>query len=449
MINRPADWEELTSEQKRERRFTWLLESADQIKFTSPAAEQSYRAKLQRLVAVYKVGIPDRVPVSLAAGALPFYLDGIDYRTAINQYDKAVAAFARFNTEHAAELDTGFIPALIPARALALLDYKMYSWPGHGIPATNTGFQFTEAEYMKGNEYDDLIANPSDFWMRTYLPRIFGAFAPFARTGALTDIVEIPTASLLPLARPEVQGALQKLIDAGRDLAEYIQLTGEFSRKVQESGYLAISRGEAAKAPFDTLGDTLRGTQGIMKDMYRQPDKLLAALDVVANLTIKQILSSPVSARALKVWFPLHKGADGWMSQKQFETFYWPSLKKVMDAFIRDGLQVTLFVEGSYNTRLESITDFPKGSVHWQFDRTDMAKAKAILGKKFSIEGNVPTSLLVTGNPLDVKEYCRNLIQTCGRGGGYILAAGATVDLPKLENMRAMFAAVKEYGTYG
>jgi len=448
MINRPENWAQLTADQKREQRFTWLLESVGQINFTSPQAEQSYRARLQRLIDVYKVQEPDRVPVSLAAGAVPYYSYGLDYRTAIYNYEKAVEAFNRFNAEHAAELDTGFIPAIIPARTLELLDYKMYAWPGRGIPEKATGFQFTEAEYMKADEYDDLIRNPSDYWMRTYLPRVFGAFEPFRLLGSLTDIVEMPTASLMPLASPEVQAAFRKLLDAGKDMADYARITGEFSRRVQENGYLVLSRGETAKAPFDTLGDTLRGTQGIMKDMYRQPEKLLEALDVIADLTINQILSSPVSSRALKVWFPLHKGADGWMSSKQFETFYWPSLKKVVDALINDGFHVTLFVEGSYNTRLDSITDFPRGTIHWQFDRTDMARAKQVLGGKFSIEGNVPTSLLVTGDPLDVKEYCRKLIETCAPGGGYILGAGATVDTPKLENMRAMLEAAREYGVY-
>ena len=98
-----------------------------------------------------------------------------------------------------------------------------------------------------------------------------------------------------------------------------------------------------------------------------------------------------------------------------------------MDAFINEGYIITLFAEGSFDTRLEHFTDFPKGSVHWQFDRTDMARAKRILGGKFSLEGNVPSSLLTTGNPKDVKELCRKLIEVCGKGGGYILAGGASV----------------------
>jgi hypothetical protein len=40
------------------------------------------------------------------------------------------------------------------------------------------------------------------------------------------------------------------------------------------------------------------------------------------------------------------------------------------------------------------------------------------------------------------------LIEGCGKGGGFILSAGAIADNPKLENLRAMLAAVREYGVY-
>ena len=447
--DRPDNWAQLSPEQRREQRFGWLKETASDIKFGNFKAEKNYKTCLQRLIDAFKVEEPDRVPVTISVGNLPYSAAGFDYHTAIYDYEKAVQAYEKYNADHGLELDNYFVPqSLIPARVSDILDYKLYSWPGRGLAENSTGFQFIEGEYMKADEYDAFIRNPSDFWMRTYLPRVFGAFEPFRYFGSLTNIIEIPTGNLMPLANPEVQSVLLKLIESGKEMARLKSVTSEFTRKVQEKGYVVFNRGELAKAPFDTIGDTLRGTQGVMKDMYRQPDKLLEALDVVADLTIRQILTSPTSARLLKVSFPLHKGADGWMSQKQFDIFYWPSLKKVMDAFIEDGFQVSLFAEGSYNTRLEGVTDFPKGSVHWYFDRTDMAKAKRILGGKFSIEGNVPASLLVTGSPQDVKEYCRRLIETCAPGGGYLLNAGAVPENPRLENLLAMVEAAKEYGVY-
>jgi uroporphyrinogen-III decarboxylase len=77
-----------------------------------------------------------------------------------------------------------------------------------------------------------------------------------------------------------------------------------------------------------------------------------------------------------------------------------------------------------------------------------MPRAKRILGDKCCIQGNVPSSLIVTGSPKEVKEYCRKLIEVCGKGGGYVLSAGTMAENPKLENLRAMLQAVKEYGVY-
>jgi hypothetical protein len=53
-----------------------------------------------------------------------------------------------------------------------------------------------------------------------------------------------------------------------------------------------------------------------------------------------------------------------------------PSLKKAMDALIAEGIICVMFAEGGCNTRIDTVTDFPKGSIVWWFDRTDMAKAE-------------------------------------------------------------------------
>jgi uroporphyrinogen-III decarboxylase len=203
-----------------------------------------------------------------------------------------------------------------------------------------------------------------------------------------------------------------------------------------------------AKAPFDTIGDTLRGTKGIIRDIFRQPEKLLEAIDVVTDFTIKQTIESANATQAISAMFPLHKGADGFMSPKQFEKFYWPSLKKVVDALLKEGVRSELFAEGSYTSRLETVNEFAKGDIGWLFDKTDMALAKKILGKTCCISGNVPTSIMVTGGPKEVKEYCRKIIEICAPGGGFILSGGAHVDKGNPENLRAMMEAAKEYGRY-
>lgn len=301
---------------------------------------------------------------------------------------------------------------------------------------------------MRDDEYDRLIQDPSDFLMRIYLPRVFGIFEPYKNLPPFINLMELPHSYFMSYTKPEIQKTLRQLIKTGKALSKWRDVIGKYSRRGIEMGFPSMAMGSFGKAPFDTLGDTLRGTRGIMRDMYNQPDKLLHALDVIADMTINSVITGANSSRGLMANFPLHKGADGWMSQKQFETFYWASFKKVIDAVTKEGIIVSAFAEGGYNSRLETISEVPKGAVHWRFDQTDMAKAKKILGDRCSIQGNVPASLLVTGTPKEVKEYSRKLIGVCGEGGGYILAAGAGSDEAKIENLLAMAEAAREYGVY-
>jgi hypothetical protein len=442
----PANWAQLTPAQKREYRLNQFLNPTN-VKFVSPEAEKAYKLRAQRYIDAFNVKEPDRVPVNLPVGELPNNMHGVSMYEAMYNVEKAIEACKAFNKKYSEELEYYAMPFAAPGKAMEILDYKLYAFPGHGLSTDAPGYQFVEGEYMKLEEYDDLLRDPSDFWLRTYLPKIFGAFEGFRYLPPLTDIIEIPTGQLMALAQPQVLDTLQKMIDAGKDLQKRNEIMAKSLGFGAGHGFPSMM-GVLNFAPFDAVGDTLRGTKSIMMDMFRNGDKLLKAVDVMTDIIIYSILHNPGIYNAITVTFPLHKGADGWMSPKQYEKYYWPSLKKVMDALINEGLICVMFAEGSYNTRLEIVKDFPKGSVVWWFDQTDMALAKKVLGDKFTIQGNVPSSIMVTGTPADVKEHCRKLIETCGKGGGYIMAAGCVADNPKLENLQAMMAAVKEYGVY-
>jgi uroporphyrinogen-III decarboxylase len=445
-MEKEKEWSELTPEERREERFKRWLEPTD-INFISPEAEKAYYARLKRLADTYLMKEPDRVPVQLPFGVLPAYWAGTDFKTVMYDYDELRRAWKKFFSEF--EMDTYTGPgAVMPGTIYDLIDYRLYTWPGHGLPDDARGHQFVEGEYMMADEYDALIRNPSDFWMRTYMPRIFGIFESFRHLQSFTDIIELPSAYFTPFARPDVQATLQALIDVGKEYPKWMEVVAECTREAQEAGVPSPRGAGLAKAPFDIIGDTLRGTRGIFMDMYRQPEKLLEAIDVITAITIDSLLSRAEDTRRTTIGFPLHKGADGFMSDKQFETFYWPSLRKICLALIEEGIIPSLFAEGSYMTRLETVNEFPRGAVAWRFDQTDMATAKKVLGDKCCIAGNVPASLISTGTAQEVKEYCCKLIETCAPGGGYILSAGSSVTSAPQENLRAMMDAAKEYGVY-
>jgi uroporphyrinogen-III decarboxylase len=448
--NLPDNWSQMTSEEKRQYRLNRTLDTKG-MQFPTPEAEKAYKLRQQRMVDVYTVKEPDRVPVNLPVGNLPLKMFGVTAYDAMYNTERAYEAAAKFNAKYGKELETTAMPWSMPGKVLELLDYKLYAWAGHGLAKDGTSWQFVEGEYMRADEYDDLIRDPSDFWIRTYMPRAFGILEPMRLFQPFTNMTEnVHVMQFMPLATPQVQAMLQKMLEVGKEFQKAQQVMIKAMASMSSAPLIGMGIGGVtfAKAPFDIIGDTLRGTTGIMKDTFRYPDKLLKALDVVADFQINTILKSTNIDNMTIVTYPLHKGADGWMSQKAFDTFYWPSLKKVMDALIKEGLIQSMFAEGSYNTRLEYIDQFPKGSVIWYFDRTDIFKAKQILGKKYCLQGNIPTSMIVTGEPKDVKEYCRKLIQEVGKGGGYVLSAGAVPDNPKLENLQAIMEAVREYGWY-
>jgi uroporphyrinogen-III decarboxylase len=449
MTTKPENWSTMTPEEKR----TWRLEnfrnSGQGIKFINKEAEKRYNTRVQRMIDVYNVREPDRVPVSIMAGNLPLTMAGLEGRDAFYNPTKACEAAMEFNDKYADELESFSLPMGSSGQAMEILDYKLYHWPGHGLPNSSGGWQFVEGEYMTADEYDDLIRDPSDFWLRKYLPRVMESFQPFKMFQPFTNIIENNGLMILsPFGTPQVKNMFNAFLKAGEAFNQNAAAVIPYMGIGASRGFTGFGFGEYCLAPFDVIGDTLRGTTNIMKDMFRRPDKLLKALDVVTEIMISNVLNSPNIDRAFLVGYPLHKGADGWMSQSQFEKFYWPSLKKVMDAFIKEGLIQSLFAEGSFNSRIDYINQFPRGSVVWYFDQTDMARAKKVLGKDCCIQGNVPSSLIVTSEPAVVKDYCRKLIETCGKGGGYILATGAHPENPKLENLKAIVAAANEYGYY-
>ncbi len=440
------EWSKMTREEKRQARLKDYF-SGEGIKFRDARAEKLYKERAVRQVKAMMCEEPDRVPVSLPTGNYPAYYVGSNFKTMMYDYKACVKAWRKFMVDFYEDMDSFMGPGFVfSGKVMDIMDYKNYTWPGHGLGDDVNTFQFVEAQYMKANEYDDFLKDPSDFGFRVITPRVVGAAEPLKYFPPLNTFMGMPMSLAYTFARPEMREAFKKMIAAGEEIERQQKILMEFNREAIEMGFPAGRYGMGMGiAPFDVIGDFLRGTEGASIDMFRQPEKLLEAIDMITEIHIARL----TAGRGHMIAFPLHKGDDTFMSRKQFEKFYWPSLKKVIDALIEEGIMVSLFAEGAYNQRLEYIGDFPKGWVTWMFDKTDMARAKKMIGDRCCISGNVPGSTVIFGTPQEVKECCRKLIETCAPGGGYILTGGCTATETKNpDNFRAFMAAAKEYGVY-
>ena len=144
----------------------------------------------------------------------------------------------------------------------------------------------------------------------------------------------------------------------------------------------------------------------------------------------------------------MHKGSEGFMSDEQYKTFYWPFLKRAIEGMVANGCIPVVYCEGDDTSRLKYFVDVPQGKVIYHFATMDMPKAKEVLKGTAAISGNVPNRLLLTGTPDDVKAYCKQLIDTVGKDGGYIMDTSALLDEAKPENVKALFEFTREYGVY-
>ena len=153
--------------------------------------------------------------------------------------------------------------------------------------------------------------------------------------------------------------------------------------------------GGTAKAPYDILGDTMRGTRGAMLDKFRRPAELIEAMERLVPIAIDG------ASRAADERQPVHLHAAAQGRRRVplgqgLQELYWPTLKAVIVGLIAEGLVPQLFVEGSFDSRLDVIVDddIPAGRTVWLFDATDMTAVRDRFRGFACFGGNVPGALL-------------------------------------------------------
>jgi uroporphyrinogen-III decarboxylase len=221
---------------------------------------------------------------------------------------------------------------------------------------------------------------------------------------------------------------------------------GDWTQAIARHGYPLIN-GAIGISPYDFIADYFRGATQMMKDLYRNKDKLLAVLDKSAVFLSRMIIGLAKSSGNPIVMIPIHWAPDTFMSGKQFETFWWPSFRKLMMNLIDAGLVPMPLWEADCTKRLEIIKDIPAGKCIYWFERTDMVKAFEVLGDVVALRGNLSPSLLTTGTPAEVDQAVKHLVDNVyARGGRLILdAAFGLPDETPVENVRAMFGAARKY----
>ena len=413
----------------------------------APDVRAAFDARWKRVTDCITLQTPDRMPVSLLAGFWMARYGGISCRRLMYDYETANAISERAILEFDPDVGGGSGPFISWGRTFDAIDFRQLEWPGHGT-GEDVPYQYIDREYMWADEYDEFLFDPTGFYFEKYLPRVAGAFDGLQPLASLAgDCYFGIVGSSHVFQMPGVVGALERLKKAGEEAVQSFTAIGAFSRRAAELGYPPVAGGNA-EAPYDVLADYMRGAKNMMMDLYRRPDKVLAALDKIGAMILKRTLARMQPGGSPIVVIPIHWAPDNFMSQKQFETFFWPSLRKLMLGLIDRGLVPMPLWESDCTKRLETIADIPAGKCIYWFEATDMVRAFEVLGDRVALHGNLGASLLTTGTPDDVDAAVRHLAENVfHKGGKLILSCSTTIpEETPVENVRAMFRAARKYG---
>jgi len=417
-------------------------------KRTGKSAGELYEGKEKRLRDVIELKVPDRVPVILPTSYLPSRWAG-GGMTAADAYRNPVAWKAA-SRKMVFDLDPDIHQAQAGGcgEAASILGPKLFKYPGGGV-GEDMSHQHIEGENLKDDEYNIFLNDPGDFTLRYLLPRVWKELEPLAKLPSLDTFWGASSVSPA-FGDPDIMKAFESLHKAGQKQQEYFRLASGLDYDLADLGFPPMTHGRAP-VPFDIISDHLRGMTGTMLDLYRHPDELLQACDMI----LEKVIASGQRALESKLGNPkrvvsaLHRGSDGFLNLKHFEKYYWSYLKKVAHSVIDSDMVYIAFYEGNWEQRLEYMLELPRGKTIARFAYTDLKRAKDVLKGHTAIMGGVPHSLLQTGTPNDVDKFCRELIETVGEDGGFMLSTGTGItNEAKPENVKAMVEAVKKYGNY-
>lgn len=182
-------------------------------------AEVLYREREKRVNDAIALNKPDRVPVMALIGLFPPKYLGMTIEEFMYDPEKTWEAYWTTMIELEPDLQHNPFPIHYIGPMMETLDFQQMVWPGHGV-APHLSYRFVEAEYMKPEEYDHFLHDPTDFMMRTYWPRIFITLKGFEKLPPLHNLITYTLGApfdLIPFTFPEVTAALESLKKAGED----------------------------------------------------------------------------------------------------------------------------------------------------------------------------------------------------------------------------------------
>ena len=313
--------------------------------------------------------------------------------------------------------EIGECDAVFPRWPLDVANMQMMvcKIPGRDLDASSL-VQVIEKELMDPDDYGRIASGGYAKWFFGHLARLWGIRVGF------------------PLAMPRIIPRLLALNLRNARIGRYWSSRG-----------VPTLFDSACYPPFDMFS-LVRSMESFCYDLFDCPELIEAASRAAIGDIIKfakmPLRFGPSGGPKRICIYPM-RSSSSFISPEMFERFSLPFIKQIVEDFWGEGIVSVLHCDGDWTPMLKFFSAFPPKSCIIELDdRTDILAAKAALGDRLCLKGNLSSTLLAFGDREEVSARCETLAREVGKGGGYILSSGCEVPLnAKLENVKAIVEA--------
>jgi uroporphyrinogen-III decarboxylase len=367
-------------------------------------SNQLYQERLERIKKAVALEPVDKVPFVPCANAYHARQQKVLMKDFISNYELQCTTGLK-SLEEMGDIDgtqnTLFSPYLLAGQWLSDLGL-----PGVNLP-DDAMWQVMESEKMKFEEYQEILDNGFEAF-----------YTKFKK---------------------------ERLGDNDSDLAPYFQYVPTANQRYAEAGlpcvcdFLMIT-------PFEYFCGGRSLECFFMDDLMEEPDMMDEVFAKVMQYTMKTYKGMMEAIKPIGVWIGGWRTAPDMLSPKMWERFVWPYLKAYSELCLEHDVIPIFHLDSNWTSQLERFREMPAKKCILALDsKTNIRKAKEVLGDMMCILGDVPAELLTFATPEEVYEHTTNLIKDVGPTG-FILASGC--DIPsdaKKENVQAMAKAASDF----
>lgn len=273
----------------------------------------------------------------------------------------------------------------------------------------------------------DLFACHSESEAMGSILKISKGYPPSVERPAVEDYKrDLPK---LKLFDPYQNKRLSTILEGTRRLKE------RFCGEIPVMGYV--------QAPF-RHASMLRGSENIMRDMYKAKDDLRELCEIALNsLIVYAVAVIHAGADIILVSDPTSSGDA--ISKKHWEEWGLHYTTRLVKMIKRSGVKTIMHICGDTSDRLESLAQTGVDCLSLD-EAVDFERARKILGSSYCLMGNVNTTLLAMGNVSDIEEATKAVIDKAGKDSPLLMSGGCILaDICPPENIKAMVRIAQEY----